>query len=102
MLARQCFIDGALDGVIRLWCWDDPLGTRELHTGFKNFDLLIGACIDESEILDVGHHRCHAVIAQASRMEGRWNECGAERVHLHQRRQVSGVAEIVGVFAPGQ
>ena len=34
---------------------------------------------------------------EAGRDEGR-----AERVHLHQRRQVPGVAEVVGVFAAGE
>src|SRR5215510_5770860 len=35
-------------------------------------------------------------------MEARRHEGGTERVHLDERRQVSGVAEIIGVLTAGQ
>ena len=48
------------------------------------------------------HERRHAVIAQAAGVEARRHEGRAERVHLRQRRQMAGVAEIVGVLAARQ
>ena len=41
------------------------------------------------------NQRRHAVIAQAAGVNSRRNERRAQRVHLHQRRQVAGVAEVV-------
>ena len=63
---------------------------------------MVGARLDQAELLGVRHQRRHAVIAQAAGVEAGRNEGRAERVHLDQRRQMRGVAEIVGVFAARQ
>ena len=63
---------------------------------------MIGARLDQAELVDVRHHRRHAVITQAAGVETRRNERRSQRVHLDQRRQVRGVAEVVGVFAARQ
>ena len=44
----------------------------------------------------------HSGYAQAAGMEARRREGAAQRVHLGQRRQVAGVAEVVGVLAAGK
>ena len=63
---------------------------------------MIGARLDQSELVDVRHHRRHAVITQPAGVEPGRNERRSQRVHLDQRRQVRGVAEIIGVLAAGE
>ncbi len=48
------------------------------------------------------HQRRHAVVAQSARVNSRWHKGAAQRVHLDQRRQVAGIAKIVGESALGQ
>ena len=80
----------------------DALGARELHAGLEAGVLMIGARFDQAELLAMADQRRHAVIAQAAGMEARRNEGRAERMHLDERRQMPGVAEIIGVAAAGQ
>ena len=80
----------------------DPLGARKQHAGLKARVLMIGARLDEAEFLAMADQRRHPVIAQAAGMETRRDERGPQRVHLDQRRQMSRVPEIEGVFAAGQ
>ena len=79
-----------------------PSRARELHARLEAGDLVIGAGLDQAEVVDVRHQRPHAVIAQAAGMEAGRNEGRAERVHLDQRRQMRGVAEIIGIFSARQ
>src|SRR5438132_1065293 len=53
-----------------------------------------GAVVDQ-----LAQQRRRAVVAQAASVNRRWHEPVAERVHLDQRRQADGVAEVVGVGA---
>ena len=39
----------------------------------------------------------HPVVAETARVEGRRDEGRPQRVHLHERREVPRVAEVVGV-----
>ena len=50
----------------------------------------------------VADQRRHAVVAQAAGVDGCRHEVGTEGVHLQQRREVRGVAEVVLVFALGE
>ena len=95
-------VNGAADGVVGLGRRDDPLGARELHAGVEAGGLVIGLGLDQAELLHMADHRRHAVIAQPAGVEAGRRESGAQRVHLGERREVRGVAEIVGVAALGE
>jgi hypothetical protein len=101
-LAADRLVDGAPHGVVGLGRRQDALGAREQHARLEAGVLRIGLGLDQAQFLQVRHHRRHAVVAQAARMEARRHEGRAQRVHLDQRRHVRGVAEIVGVFAARQ
>ena len=68
----------------------------------KHLGLRVGARFDQPELLQEADQRRHPVIAQPAGMEARRHEGRTERVHLDQRRQMPGVAEIIGVFAARQ
>ena len=67
--------------------------------GLEDLGLRVGARLDEPELVEVADHRRHPVVAQPARVERRRNERRAEGVHLHERREVAGVAEVEGVQA---
>src|SRR5207248_315117 len=71
----------------------------ELDAGFEARRLMISLGLDEPELLHMRDERRHAVIAQSAGMEPRRYESRAERVHLHQRGEVAGVAEVISIFA---
>ena len=50
----------------------------------------------------MAHQRRHAVVAQPSRVESGGDEGRAEGVHLHQRRELRGVAEVVRIPPAGE
>ena len=56
----------------------------------------------QSQIDDMRNQRRHAVIAQPAGMDSGRNERAAQGVHLHQRGQVAGIAEVIGKAALGQ
>ncbi len=97
LLAAQRFVDRTLDGVVGLRRRHDALGAGEGDAGLEALELVVGARLDQPELLQVTHQRCHAVITQAARVESGRDERGPQGVHLHQRRQVRRVAEVVGV-----
>ncbi len=101
-LAAQRFVDRAAHRMGRFRRRHDALGAGELHASLEALHLMIGLGLDQAEFIGVRHHRAHAVIAQTTGVEAGRHERGAERVHLHQRRHLRGVAEVVGVFAAGQ
>src|SRR5205807_6826928 len=102
LLAAQRLVDRATHRVRRLRRWDDALATRELDARLEARLLVIGARLDQPELVGVRHQRRHAVVAQAAGVEAGRDEGRAERVHLDQRREVRGVAEVVGVLAAGE
>ena len=76
-----------------------PSVRANMHARLEAGVLMIGARLDQAELLQVADQRRHAVIAQAPGMEAGRDEFRSERMHLDERRQMSGVAEIEGVFA---
>src|SRR5262249_56465880 len=98
----QRLVDRAAHRVRRLRRRHDALAARELDAGLEAGDLVIGTRLDQAEFADMRDERRHAVIAQPAGMEARRDERRSERVHLDERREMRGVAEIIGVFALGQ
>ena len=86
-----------------VWLFDTSVywDLYQLDAGGETGGLVIGRGFDQTQILDVAHQRGHTVVAQAARVDARRNEGAAQRVHFHQRRQVAGVAEVVGIGAAG-
>ena len=99
-LGAQRFANGSGDGVVRFRRRNDTFGARKLNPGGKRVQLLHRDGLHQSQIHHVRYQRSHAVIAQSAGVNPRRNERAAQRVHLDQRRQVSGVAEIVGESVP--
>ena len=60
----------------------------------------MGAGLDEL-VLQVGHNP-GAMIAEATGVDGRWDEVVAQRVHEQQQRHAHRVAEVVAELAAGQ
>jgi len=71
----------------------------ELNAGGEGVKLLDAGGIDQVEVFDVRDQRGHAVVAQASGVNAGRNEGAAKGVHLDQRGEVAGVAEVVGELA---
>ena len=101
-LAPERLVDRALDRVVRLGRRQDALDPREVDAGLEALELVVGDRLDQALVEQVAHHRRHAVVAQAAGVEAGRDELRAQRVHLDQRRQVAGVAEVVGEPAAGQ
>ena len=68
----------------------------------KCIELLHGCGFGQAEIDDVRNQRRHAVIAQAAGVNSRRHKGAAEGVHLDQRREMAGVAEVVSEAALGE
>ena len=102
LLARQRLADGGREGVGRLGCRDDPLGTGEAEGGGEALALRDRHGLDEALLVDVRHERGHSVVAQAAGVDRLGDEPVAERVHLQQRRHPGGVTEVVAVLALGE
>ena len=79
-----------------------PFVAREHDARLEARVLVIGPRFDQPKLLQVADHRRHAVIAQAAGVEAGRDELRSEGMHLHQRRQMGGVAEIERVFAARQ
>jgi hypothetical protein len=101
-LAAQRFDDGALDRMVGLGRGHDAFGTRKQHAGGEAVVLRVGVASIRFSFLQVADQRRHAVVAQAAGMKARRREGAAQRVHLGQRRQVRGVAKVVGELAARQ
>ena len=99
---RDRLVDRHLDGVGRLGGGEDALGPGEPHAGLERRPLVDGLRLDEPLLLEHRHERRHAVVAEPAGMDRLRDEVVAERVHLHQRRHLGRVAEVVAVDALGQ
>ena len=53
-------------------------------------------------MIQLGEHGAHAVIAQAAGMVRRRDKAAAKGVHFGKRANLSGIAEIIHIFSPGQ
>ena len=58
--------------------------------------------LDESLIEKLTDDARHAVIAQTARVEWRRHEVMPQCVHLHQRRNPNGIAEVISILAARQ
>src|SRR5438045_3193190 len=77
----------------------DPFAAGELHARLETRGLVVRRRFDQDEIHDMRYQRPPAGLAKPSRVKPRRHERGAQRVHLHQWREVTRIAEVVGVFA---
>ena len=98
----QRLVDRRSNGVRRLGRGNDALGARELDGRLEHAVLRVGQGLDHAVVDQLAEQRRGAVVAQATRVDGRRHEAVAERVHLDQRRQADRVAKVVGVRAAGQ
>src|SRR2546422_977834 len=94
-------VDDGADRVGALRRGNRALGPCKLYGGVKDSALRVGNAFDVAMIDECRYQRRHAVIAQTTGVDAVRNEIVAERVHLYQRRHLSGVAKVVGVFAAG-
>src|SRR5207247_4810454 len=85
----------------RLRRWNDALRARELHRGLERGELRHRHRLDHAFVVELANERCHAVVAQAAGVQRRRDERVAEGVHLDERREADGIAEVVDVLAPG-
>src|SRR5438552_3952260 len=102
LLALERLVDGAADRVRRLRRRQDALGARELDRRLERRDLGDGPRLDDPLVVELADERRHAVVAEAAGVHGGGHEGVAERVHLHQRREPDGVAEVVDVLPLGE
>ena len=78
---------------------EDALDARKILRRRKNARLLNCARFHQTVVIQLRERRAHAVVAKTARVVGRRNEAGAERVHLCQRADHAGVAEVIGESA---
>jgi hypothetical protein len=90
------------DGVGGFGRRHDALGAGELHTGGEALRLTDRDGLEQSELVDVGDERRHAVVAKPAGMDRVGDEVVAQRVHLHERGQLRRIPEVVGVDAAGE
>ena len=85
----------------RLRCRHDAFGPGERHGRGEGLALVDRLGLDVAVVFEQRHQGRHAVVAQAAGVDGLRNEVGPEREHLDQRRELAGVAEVVGVHTAG-
>jgi hypothetical protein len=74
-----------------------PSARANSHSRLETTDLVVGARLDQAQLLDVADQRRHAVIAQATGVEAGRGEGRTQGVHLGEWGQMRGVAEVVGI-----
>src|SRR5262245_13397680 len=100
--AAYGLVDGAAHSVVRFRRRHNALTARELHPRLEARHLVVGTRLDQAELTEMRHDRRHAVVAQSTGVEPGRDEGGAQRVHLDERREMRGVAEVVSVLATRQ
>ena len=80
----------------------DTFDPGEIDRCLEDLSLLIGSGLDKPIIIKLRDDAAHAVITETACVVGRRNEAAAQGVHLRQRADLTGVAEIICVFAPGK
>ena len=99
LLALERLVDGDADGVAGLRRGEDALDAGEHLGRLKDLGLLDGDRLHIAVMIQLRQDGAHAVIAQAAGGVGGGDEGGAERIHLRERADHAGVAEVVGVDA---
>ena len=102
LLAPQRFGDALGEGVGRFGGGHDAFGAGELDARRETLRLRFGDGLHEAELVDVADEGRHAVVAEPTGVDGVGHEVVTEGVHLHERRESSGVAEVVGVVPTGE
>ena len=93
------FVDGSANRVAALRRRQDACGAREHLRRGEHGGLLHGDGFHISVVVELGQDGAHAVVAQTARVVGGRNEAAAERVHLRERADSAGVAEVVRELA---
>ena len=96
LAAFDGLVDGDADGVAGLRRGQDAFNARELLGRLEHLCLLDGAGLHVAVVVQLRDDGAHAVVAQAAGVVRRGDEAAAERVHLGQRADLTGVAEVVG------
>ena len=99
LAAAEGLADGAADGVRGFRGGNDSLGGGEQLGRLETLGLMEGRRADQPQFRPQADQGGHAVIAEAAGMDPRRHETVAEGVHLHQRRQLGGVAVVVAILA---
>src|SRR3989442_3001805 len=92
-------VDPPAYGVARLRRGNKSLRLGEDLARLEGADLIHRARLDEARVQQDAQRRRGPVVPQASRMDSRWDERMAQRVHLYERRHFARVPEIVLVSA---
>ena len=81
---------------------ENAFGLGEELGGFEHLGLFHGRCTHQALIVEFREDAAHAVVAETTGVVGRWDEAGAQRVHLGQRANLTGIAEVVGVLTASE
>ena len=101
-LALEGFVNCRADGVAGFRSREDAFGLGEELGGFEHLGLLDGRCTNHLLVVEFRKDGAHAVVAQAASMVGRRDEAGTQRVHLGERADLAGIAEVVGVLTASE
>ena len=84
------------------WRWDNALRPREHHRGLKRRKLLHCHGLDHASVVKSAETGRHAVVPQATGMDGRRNKPVPQGMHLHYGRHAGTVTVVKRVYAPRQ
>src|SRR5512134_3294 len=102
LVRRFRFDDRAVDGMRRFRRRQDPLGLREGERALENHGLGVGLGLDQPLVVELADERRIPVVPEPSGVDPRGDEVVTEGIHLDERREPGGVAEIVGIYPLGQ
>ena len=77
----------------------DTFGAGQQAAGLESGFLRECHGVHETQVVGVGDHGCHAVVAKAASVDGVGDEVCTHGVHLHERGGVGDVAEVVAEFS---
>src|SRR5881628_41609 len=99
LLRLEGEVDRASNRMARLRGVDQPFRLREDFASLEGADLVHRARLDQPRVQQDAEGRGGPVVPEAARMDPRRDEGMAQSVHLHERRHLPGVAEVVFVAA---
>ena len=102
LLAFSGLVDGHPDGMGALGCGQDALHPGKVLRSLEDLRLFHTDGLHEPLMVEFRQGGAHAVVAQAPCVVGGGDEAAAKSVHFGQRADHAGVAEIIGVHAPGE
>ena len=101
-LALESFVDCCADGVAGFRSRKDTFGLGEELCCFEDLSLFDRRCTHETLIVKFRENAAHTVVAEATSVVCRRDEAGAERVHLGERANLTGIAEVVSVLTASE